>query len=90
MDTFSSLKYLGAALSAAYGFYATVTDFRVESDGKKRLSRKGSGGLAFLSLSTIISLAGDAGKDLNAQKKELADRAFLNEEFSAQLGRRSR
>ncbi len=67
-----ALKVAAATFSAFYGFYATVTDFRVEKDGKKALSRKGYMGLSLLVLATVISISSDRFKenlDKDAAKK---------------------
>lgn len=57
------LKIAAATFSALYGFYATITDFRVEKHGKKALSSKGYIGLALLALATVISISSDRFKE---------------------------
>lgn len=51
------LKLIAVMVSALYGFYATITDFRVERNGHKVLSRKGYFGLALLVLATAVGLS---------------------------------
>ncbi len=58
-----ALKLIAAVVSALYGFYATVTDFRVEKNGQKVLSRKGYFGLALLVIATAVSLSTDMTKE---------------------------
>src|ERR1035441_6250928 len=87
MDEFSLLKYLGTAFSTVYGVYATMTDFRVDVNGQKRLTRRGILGIGLLCLSAVASLSGDIGKDAGAVAKENATRAHLDDEFAAELDR---
>lgn len=78
------LKLIAAAFAALYGFYATVTDFRVERNGQKVLSTKGYIGLALLVLSTAVSLSYDVSREKREDKaaaiaqqalKDLSNRA---------------
>jgi hypothetical protein len=62
------LKLTAAMVSALYGFYATVTDFRVERNGHKVLSRKGYFGLALLVFATAVSLSTDTSKERRDDK----------------------
>lgn len=55
----STLKTIGAIIAALYGVYATVTDFKVEKDGKKKLSGAGWIGLFILLIATILNLSTD-------------------------------
>jgi hypothetical protein len=58
-----AIKYTAPVITALYGFFATVTDFRVEKDGKKVLSRKAYWGMALLVVSTALGMGSDAHKD---------------------------
>lgn len=62
------LKYSASIIAAAYGVYATVTDFKEEKNGKKILSRKGRWGIALLLFSTLINLSSDGYKDIQDRK----------------------
>jgi hypothetical protein len=62
------LKIAAAIFSAVYGFYATVTDFRVEKHGEKVLSRKGYVGVALLMLATAVSISSDHYKEKEDEK----------------------
>jgi len=57
------LTLIAAVVSALYGFYATVTDFRIKKNGQKVLSRKGYLGLALLVVATAVSLSTDLTKE---------------------------
>lgn len=57
------LKYAGSTITAVYGVYATLTDFKEEKSGKKVLSRKGYLGIALLLVSAIFSLSTSALED---------------------------
>lgn len=57
------LKVAAATFSALYGFYATVSDFRVTRDRHAKLSRKGYVGLTLLVIATLISLSADKFKE---------------------------
>lgn len=64
------LKYTGGFIAAAYGVYATLTDFREEKDGKKILSKKGYIGIALLITSSVLALSTDAFTDYNEKQKK--------------------
>jgi hypothetical protein len=51
-----SVKYAGMLLTAAYGIYATVTDFKVEKNGKKILSIANERGLRQRSAVRVVVL----------------------------------
>src|ERR1700682_4992218 len=57
------LKYAGSIIAAAYGVYATLSDFKHERDGKKVLSPKGYVGIALLLTSSIFALSTAGLKD---------------------------
>jgi hypothetical protein len=58
-----AIKYTAPVVTAFYGFYAIVTDFRIEKDGQKVLTAKAYWGMALLVVSTAFGLASDAHKD---------------------------
>ena len=65
---FTVVKYASAAFSAAYGLYATVTDFKEEKKGRKVLSTKGYIGIVFLGISSVLSISTDGWKDAKDAK----------------------
>lgn len=73
------LKLIAAAFAAVYGFYATVTDFRVERNGQKVLSTKGYIGLALLVLSTAVSLSYDVSREKREDKAATTAQQTLDE-----------
>ena len=66
------LKYTGSFFAACYGVYATLTDFRPEKDGKKRLSRKGYFGIGLLVLSSVLALSADGLNDYKENQEKQA------------------
>ncbi len=57
------LKVSAGIIAAAYGVYATVTDFRIEKNGKKVLSAKGKWGIALFLFSIVLTMSSDEYKD---------------------------
>jgi hypothetical protein len=49
------LKYAASTTTAAYGVYATVTDFKVGPEGHKVLTKKGKWGIALFLFSVLVS-----------------------------------
>jgi hypothetical protein len=72
-----ALKYAGSTVAAAYGVYATVTDFKEDKNGKKTLSKKGRWGIALLLVSILINVSSDAFKDLRDHQKESDEKKRL-------------
>jgi len=65
------LKYTGSVFAALYGLYATITDFHIDKDGKKALSRKGYFGIGLLLVASVLSLSSDVFKDLSEYKAKV-------------------
>jgi hypothetical protein len=65
------LKYTGSVVAAAYGVYATVTDFREDRNGKKVLTKKGYYGIALFLVSILVS--SDGVKDVREHKQARAE-----------------
>ncbi len=79
-------KYVGTIFAAAYGIYATLTDFKEEKDGRKVLSTKGKIGLALLALSSLLSISSDGFRDFrDLKQKTVKDR--LEEQNRKQLSK---
>lgn len=53
------IKVIAGAFAAAFGFYATFHDLRVEKGGQKVLSRRGQLGIALLVLATLFGMSSD-------------------------------
>jgi len=70
------IKYTAPIVTAFYGFYAIVTDFRIEKNGEKVLSPKAYWGMALLVVSTALGIGSDVHKDREdrAQAKEIIGR----------------
>lgn len=58
-----ALKTAAMLLTGFYGIYATFSDFRVERDGRKVISRRGRIGLGLFLVSLTCSIAVDQTKD---------------------------
>lgn len=67
------LKYVGGTIAAFYGLYATLTEFRVEKEGKKVLTTKGYIGIVLLVCSSLLALTTNAVTDVNENKKKLKE-----------------
>jgi hypothetical protein len=67
------LKYAASTMTAAYGVYATVTDFKVGPEGHKVLTKKGKWGIALFLFSVLITVSSDGLKDIRDQKKAEQD-----------------
>src|SRR5260370_12350848 len=92
------LKYVGSIFAAVYGIYATLTDFHKQEKGprppdgwpppappgRKVLSWKGYIGLAFLALSSFLSISSDGFKDFR-ELKQKAEKDRLEEQNRKQL-----
>jgi hypothetical protein len=75
-----ALKLIGSVVAGAYGIYATVTDFHVEKNGKRILSRGGYLGIALLLVSTFLGISSDTSKqieEVREKRKSDADRVEL-------------
>jgi hypothetical protein len=59
---------IASTLAAAYGIYATVTDFHEKRDEKKVLSRSGKWGIAFLVLVSLFTISVDLWKEKKADE----------------------
>jgi hypothetical protein len=94
-STLLVFKYIGSTFAAAYGVYATVTDFKEEKQGKKVLSKKGVWGITLLLFSILLNTSSDAFRDLHdrakadeekkAQAKAVADQKQVSDNLSAEL-----
>lgn len=92
LDPYVVVKYIAAGFSAAYGLYATVTDFKEEKHGKKVLSTKGYIGILMLGISSVLSVSTDYWKDKRdelekhqREAKEEAARLEVGKQLSDQL-----
>lgn len=96
MNTFLLIvKYTAAALSGAYGIYATLTDFHEQKNGKRVLSTKGVLGIFLLVAIAVLGLTSDALQDVKEkqraredaqkQKRMLDQQQSMNTSVSAEL-----
>lgn len=85
MEWSQLLKYALGFLTSFYGVYATLTDFKEEKDGKKRLSKRGYFGIGLLALTAIMGLGLDMYKDQQEQiegaRKTAEDSARRDEDI---------
>lgn len=96
-SAFFILKYVASIITAVYGFYATLTDFHEEREGRdgkkiKVLSKKGYRGLALLAVSSVLALSTDFAKDyrevkdkLETDKRDAQSRKQVSDQLSVQL-----
>jgi hypothetical protein len=84
LDPIQLLKYCSTLMAAAYGVYATVTDFHEKKDGKQTLTRKGRIGIAFLLFATLLGFTADGAKDYqdkkNAEQAKAEQKAARDQE----------
>ncbi|MCU0627610.1 MAG: hypothetical protein MUF21_14170, partial [Gemmatimonadaceae bacterium] len=78
------LKYLGLVSTVGYGLYATVVDFHVEVDGRKRLSRGGRVGIVLLVLGGLVGMAVQWHTDDEDAERRRADLATADSLVRAQ------
>jgi len=76
------LKYAGSIVAAAYGVYATVTNFHEQKNGRQILSNRGRWGIALFLFSILLNVSSDGLKDIrdratakvhDERQKEVAD-----------------
>ncbi len=89
------LKYAGTTFAAAYGVYATLTDFKEDKNGKKALTRKGRWGIALLLGSILVNISSDGFKDLKDRserefqkkrdEKAVADQRYISDALTKQI-----
>jgi hypothetical protein len=76
MDWAQVTKYALGIITAFYGVYATLTDFKEEkADGRKRLSKWGYLGICLLIITAVMSL----GLDVHKDRQDVREKAVKDE-----------
>jgi hypothetical protein len=70
---FEVVKCVASIVMAAYGFYATFADLRVQKYGRKVLSKKGYVGIGLLIVGVVLSIGTDWWKDRDEASEQRSD-----------------